>query len=87
MTPVAQVGASIEGVIWEGVQADAALGWWVALLGDVSDNNHDDIGLGAPFASPSTNTGAGVVYVIEGEASVDVRRVARHQQRGSGGVR
>jgi len=63
-----QVGSTIEGAIWRGVQAGGGLGWSVARLGDLSGNNLDDIGLGAPFSSPGMS-GAGAVYVIEGSAN------------------
>jgi len=82
------VGSTVEGVIWRGVQAGGGLGWSVARLGDLSGNNLDDIGLGAPFASPGMS-GAGAVYVIEGSAQTGLLGAIDADQVGqivSGGI-
>ncbi len=65
---VAQVGVTIDGVIWQGSLSGGRLGWWAMRLGDVTGNTHQDVGLGAPFANSGTS-GAGVVYLIEGKAT------------------
>jgi hypothetical protein len=61
------VGDTISGVIWEGDADSDGLGYSVAGVGTVTDNNYADIALGAPFADRDGDSDAGTVYLIEGE--------------------
>jgi hypothetical protein len=83
-----QVGSTVEGVVWRGVQAGGGLGWAVGRLGDLSGNTLDDIGISAPFVNPGMN-GAGAVYVVEGSANTGLLGSINADQVGqvvSGGV-
>ncbi len=54
------------GLILDGAAAGDRAGTAVSFAGDVNDDGHDDILIGAPGASPAGRTGAGKVYVLFG---------------------
>ena len=58
------------GMFIEGVDAVGNAGFDLTGLGDVNDDGIDDFAIGAPFAGPNGQAGAGEVYIVFGSTDL-----------------
>jgi hypothetical protein len=61
------VPGHVAGTVWDGESAGDQFGWFVASIGDFSDDGIDDWMAGAPGADIDGAVDAGAVYIFDGE--------------------
>ncbi len=61
------VAGNLAGTVWEGEAAGDQFGWFVAPIGDYSQDGLDDIMIGAPGADPDGISDAGGIWIIDGQ--------------------
>ncbi len=66
--PVATIGPSVDGAVFNGVAANDWSGFAVSGAGDINNDGRDDILIGAGRADPDGKVDAGETYLVYGQA-------------------